>query len=466
MRRGSVCQALILPAIGLGWVAVTWTQQSRAQGPSGPVSEETPATASSQTGPVPEPVASAAPVSPSSGTQPPGVAEPRSVVSSQATTVAVAGNARPPSWVDSIQFGASVDTYYALNYRAVRPQVTGTTARGFDANNGFNLAWVGLDATYEPAPVGATMQLRFGPYASIAYAGVDGTRELQYVKQAFGRWRPGGRDGSVTLDIGKFDAIVGAEAHDSWANPNYTRGVLFWLGQPLFHVGARATWQLTPSLDVKVMAHNGWNQNVDVNAAKSYGLQVNYTAGTEFGAALTWPGGPEQPDTYVRTAGNGMVSRFSRASNNWRFRHLVDLVLKAQLSNALSLALNADWGTESVIVDQTTLDTGRMTLYGGMLVGRYALSDVFAAALRGEVYADPQGYTFAGYVARPDATGGFPRYAIETGTLTLEVVPTPNLVVRLDNRVDVANEYIFRLGLRDTARMQVTSTMGVVFKTN
>ena len=43
---------------------------------------------------------------------------------------------------------------------------------------------------------------------------------------------PGGKGSPITLDFGKFDTIYGAEVAESQDNINYTRGVLYWFGQP------------------------------------------------------------------------------------------------------------------------------------------------------------------------------------------------------------------------------------------
>lgn len=365
-----------------------------------------------------------------------------------------------------MSLGASADAYFAANYRHPTPQGPGSTARGFDAYNGFNLASAGLNIASETTPVGGVVQLRFSPYAASTFAGFDGNKELRYVKQAFGRWRPGGKDGALTLDFGKFDTIYGAEVFNSWENPTYTRGLLFWLAQPLFHVGARATWQLSPTLDAKLMIVNGWSQNTDLNLGKSAGLQVNYTKGSDLALSLGWFGGPEQEDSYLHTATNGTETRYRLGSNNRRFRHLFDVIGRIAPSKSLTFGFNADYGTERVVTDPIAVTTKRMTWYGAMAYARVALSETYAVTVRGEYYADPQGYTFAGFRAAPSADGSYPKYTFETATLCFEALATQNLVLRLDNRVDVANQRVFASKIRDLEKTQFTTTLGVVFKTN
>ena len=48
---------------------------------------------------------------------------------------------------------------------------------------------------------------------------------------------------------------------------NYTRGVLYWVAEPQFHTGLRASYQLTDEVTFRLMAVNGWNNTIDNNSA-------------------------------------------------------------------------------------------------------------------------------------------------------------------------------------------------------
>ena len=91
----------------------------------------------------------------------------------------------------------------------------------------------------------------------------------------------------------------------------------------------------------------------------------------------------------------------------------------------------------------------------------YTVSDMFAASVRGEYYADPQGYTTNFYVPRAADTN----LNFKSFTLTLAGTPTPNLVIKLDNRIDMANDDVFQKKLRDTSKTQFTTTLGLVATT-
>src|SRR5690606_7356278 len=129
---------------------------------------------------------------------------------------------------------------------------------------------------------------------------------LHYVKQAFVSWSP---YDALTLDFGKFNTIFGAEVAESQDNINYTRGVVYWFGKPLFHTGLRAGWTLMDELGLNVMVVNGWNNSVDNNVGKSYALQAVIKPAESLGIAAGWIGGPEQDD--VTTVSCGADSAYS-----------------------------------------------------------------------------------------------------------------------------------------------------------
>lgn len=398
-----------------------------------------------------------------------------------AEPVAPAPPPPPAPWYKAIHFDAFADAYAQVNYNFPKPQTGQNAFRAYDTTNGFALSWVGLDASYDPAPVGGTLSLRFGPTAQI-YAGADARYDLQYVKQAYASWKP---FDALQLDFGKFDTIYGAEVAESQNNMNYTRGVLYWLAQPLFHTGLRANIKVAPMLSFNVLAVNGWNNTVDNNTGKTYGLQALIKPTDNVGIALGWIGGPEQSDSVsvdcpqdtaydpnahgcapqVNTPAQSYTVDRGGANDFKAWKHLIDLVATYDATENLSFVFNADYGTEGVrSLDPNTqaTDINRKRWYGAMLGARYQLTPVWAVAGRGEYYRDPQGYT----------TGTGYDISLATGTLTIEAKPTDNLILRLENRGDFAvgpasgSKDIFPKKVRAFAPRQITTTLGVVVTTN
>jgi putative OmpL-like beta-barrel porin-2 len=400
-------------------------------------------------------------------------------------------------WYDAFDVRVFADAYYGLNYNFPKPQVGGQDViRAYDSANGFALAWAGLDISHAADPVGGTLALRFGPsarrYNTSCFSGkCDADYGLENVKQAFASWRPGGEGSPVTIDFGKFDTIYGAEVAESQDNINYTRGVLYWLGQPLFHTGLRVNADIGQNLSLRALAVNGWNNTIDNNSGKTFGLQATVHAPRGDGhdivaASLGYLGGPERDDYTVTTCAagmqfdaasatcvagsgdvNGTIGQASSNSKGWR--HFLDLVVTSDPIEALHVVLNADYGTEQVrnVTDSTHF--GAQQWWGAMLGARYLLSHAFAVGGRGEYYHDDDGLTTGSVFQDRAAEAGLRAIhgtTIFTGTVTLDYLPTKNLMLRLDNRVDHADKQIFPKGLRELTGTLVTTTLGVVVSTN
>ncbi len=390
-------------------------------------------------------------------------------------------------WYEALDFGLFADAYFGFNANVPKPQEGNNLFRAYDSTNGFALSWVGADVSYDPRPVGGTVSLRFGPsaetHASSCFS--DETRcdgdvaGLGLVKQAFASWRP---VPGLTFDLGKFDTIYGAEVAESQDNLNYSRGAVYWLAQPLFHTGLRTSLRVLPELNLNALIVNGWNNSIDNNAGKTFGLQTIVQPWPELSVALGWLGGPEQDDAvtldcpadtaYSPVTGACVAARGIPAdsyvvdrggANEFEaWRHLADVVVTWEPTGALSLVFNADFGVDGVRALDTNVDS--MSYFGAMLGSRYALTDVWALAGRAEYFSDPDGY----------ATG-FEDLKLVTGTLTLEASPTPNLQLRLEGRADFAVDAnvdprddekadIFSASARDDTENQLTLTLSAVVR--
>jgi hypothetical protein len=449
--------------------------------------------------PVPPPAdLNPAPTSPAPP-PPPTEPEPQPTELAEPALVPVAPEADALSWYDAIEFRAFVDGYLGVNYLFPKPQTgaNGVT-RAFDTENGFALAWAGVDATYPADPVGGTLSLRLGPSANRIGRGCltaaddppgvcDDDVGLSNVKQAFAAWRPGGSGSPVELAFGKFDTIYGAEVAEAQDNLNYTRGVVYWFAQPLFHTGLRVTASLTDELTLRGLVVNGYNNTIDNNLGKSVGLQLALDlpradyGGSLFSVTLGYLGGPERADYKVVRCGAGQhfdptdglgcapdqantptdVAREGQVdrpvTNLQGLRHLVDLVANLTPNDDLKITLNADLGVERVRSIDDEQRFVQHLFWGGMIGARYAVHDMFAIGARGEYFSDPDGV----------ATGFAPNdIRIVTGTLTLDLMPADFLMVRLDNRLDWSSKEIFHKGVRELVGLMPTTTLGVIVSTD
>ncbi|HET9960160.1 MAG TPA: porin [Polyangiaceae bacterium] len=429
---------------------------------------------------------------------PPGNQVPPPAPVSAPTVISAPPEAAAPAWYDGFTIGGFADAYAAVDFNF--PKAPGQTrynpVRAYDTKSGFSLSWVGLDLQKEAKPVGGTLALRFGPTAQTLAAAcpdldtcdADSSLGLSYVKQAFVSFKPGGSESSVTLDLGKFDTPYGVEVAESQFNVNYTRGILYWLGQPAYHTGLRVGVDASRNLNLKFLAVNGWNRTVDNNAGKTFGLQgtyrlprapgavedmltisVGYLVGPEHGDSKTIVCQPGQrfdlsanPQTGCVTDSRSTTEQtvvVDRGEANTKgLRHFLDLAVVASPTSALKLLFNASFAVDN---DRELADTSKFTSsswFGVMGGARYALSDAFGLAGRIEYYADPDGVT-SGHA------GQDLRFVSGTGTLDYSVAQRLRLF--LDARLDWSSKKAFPVAAHDPNRgTSVSAALGAVFMTN
>lgn len=333
-----------------------------------------------------------------------------------------------PQWTDDLSLSLFADGYAQAIWTASEPfggdRGMMLAHRPFTHVGGLTLSFLGLDVAYEDGPIGATVNLRFGTSTPRLLGPTSGLPDgMQFVKQAFVSWRPVDR---FQIDFGQFDTIYGAEVSESWQNPTYSRGALYNLVQPFYHTGFRVSYAPIESVTITGLVVNGWNNVIDDNDMKTFGAQLSWSEGA-LSVSAGYLGGPEG------------------AGNDELWRHFADVVIGLDLG-ALTLSANADYSAE---------DIGGGTfvqLWGVMLAGRLGLSDHLGLALRGEYIGDPD-----------DGSG------LVTGTATLEVTPTENLIIRLDTRVDAVTDE--GAGFQDPSTGDIdeaafTSILGVVVRSS
>jgi Putative beta-barrel porin-2, OmpL-like. bbp2 len=437
LRRASV---LAVPAVTCAWTHLAMAQGAPPPGAVPPAPGATPA-APPAIGPT------AAPPAPAPSSAP-------------AATPAAAAT---PKWYDAAKVEGFVDAYSSWNFNFPKPQVGTNNGRAFDVANGFALHWAGVNASYAPdptkgSPVGGFVGLRFGPGAPIYNAGTDAAAGAVFVKEAYVSWKP---DPKFQIDIGKFSTWIGAEVADSQYNMNYTRSALF-ATQSVHHTGIRIDLPLADQFDLKLFVVNGWNNVIDNNAGKTIGASANIIANKDMLFYVNYIGGPEQNDFSAGnpTATPPVLPGFdSDAGGRWR--HLVDFIADLHFDKAHVL-VNADFGTEKMNAAGT-----KNTWYGANATLGYAMTDMFSLALRGGYTADSDGAYVSGLWL------GTGKAKVIDATLTLAAMPTPNLIIKLEPRIDSFDSDspgysgLYPKGSGDPlSKTLFTTTLGVVATTN
>jgi hypothetical protein len=166
--------------------------------------------------------------------------------------------------------------------------------RAYDTANGFllNQASLGIKHQLNETIYGV---IRFDAGAN---AGINsfGTSRLFDVREAYAVAQGSG----FTFTAGKFATYQGIEVIDGWANPTITRGLLYFLAEPVTHVGAKLHYT-TNMFDVGVGVVNGWDSNNgyfgtgDNNPQKTVIWRAAVTPIPQFFAAFSGTYGVETP---------------------------------------------------------------------------------------------------------------------------------------------------------------------------
>ncbi len=342
-----------------------------------------------------------------------------------------------PDWVGEVSFHGFLSASYSYNFN--RPASGTNQLRVFDFDdNTFKVDVFELVAqkpVAKPRDSGIRVDLTLGSSiprvtaSSGLFRDDTGESEDIDVHQAFVSWiAPAGS--GLRLDFGKFITPFGYEVidgYDGW-NDNATRSLLFGFAIPFTHVGARASYALSPRAALTAMVVNGWDVARDNNHSKSVGGQVALTPTEGFAVYLNGMWGPE------------------RSENDSDPRTLLDAVATLRVGRRLTLGVNADWGT-----DRNAVPSGKDAVWSGAAgYVRLMIVPSFALIARGETFDDRDG-------ARTGVSQSLSEF-----TVTPELRLTPRLLVRADARVDRSNHRVFEES-QGLARSQPTALFDVVY---
>jgi len=319
-----------------------------------------------------------------------------------------------------------VDVYFGYNFN--RPTSRINQLRNFDfRDQRFCLNLGELAVTRIPEPFGFRLDLNYGPRTTDwIHASEPANSELvQYVQQAFVSYKaPVGK--GLTVDVGKFVTQHGAEVIETKDNWNYSRSLLFAWAIPYYHFGVRAGYPIHARFTFNTYLVNGWNNVVDNNRGKTFGLQGIWTPHRNVSFVLNYMVGPEQ------------------ATNTSPVRELFDTVITFFATPKLSLMLNYDYGRDRA-------DTGAKVHWNGLAgYARYSPTPWLTFSPRWEWFNDSDGF----------ATGQ--AQELTEVTITNELRVAKNLFSRLEFRQDRSTVDFFE---NDSGkkRTQTTIVLGAFY---
>ena len=278
----------------------------------------------------------------------------------------------------------------------------------------------------EDSRIGYRMDLNFGPTTDIVHSFEPGGNEVfKHIQQGYLSYlAPAGK--GLQIDVGKFVTPHGAEVIETKDNWNYSRSLLFALAIPYYHFGARLSYPVSDAFSLSGFVVNGWNNSVDNNHRKTYGIQTTVKPTSAFTILGSYMAGPEQTD------------------NDEDIRHLWDATVIWNVHPKVSLMANYDYGMDRV-------DGARVHWQGIATYAKFQATDTFAFVPRFEWYDDNDGFT----------TGL--RQKVKEFTLTGEQKVSNGLITRLEYRRDFSDEPFFLKGPDRLVKAQSTFTFGLVY---
>ena len=344
-------------------------------------------------------------------------------------------------FLDGLSWQLMASAFYMYNgyrvsgqYNDLEPDPDQRAAYPYTAYMGFGLNFAGGDVMYTGEKFAVRLDLRWG-------TGAELLTPLAPVKQAYVAYLPHDK---ISIDMGFFDTIFGAEVVDEWNNANYTRGALYFLRQPFNHLGIRFGAELTDIAGFTLMVTNGgpfgatpidfdkqvpsigWQFGFTPNGDRSVrrrGLQQGYR---EVGIFFGGNHGPY---------GGNQAANPSNENRDWG--SFLDWVVSLQL-DWFTLLLNGDYFIDPNDVNGAGNKATNFQ-YGHSLAMIFDIDDHWGIGLRGEYLGGNEQYRDFG------GPGESQRY-MWTGTATVRYKPVEYLVLSLEGRVEGAgvNTYFSR----------------------
>jgi len=244
----------------------------------------------------------------------------------------------PKSWFQQITINAFASASYTWDFNNPPTNLIQLRAFDFDHNS------IRIDAAElvvqkavaNKGDFGFRFDVAMGSVAKVAAARglfrdpVTGVAQDIDLQQAFMSYiMPFGH--GLRLDIGKFVTPAGFElipGYDGY-NWNYSNSLLFTWAIPFTHTGFKLSYPFTDKITAMVMLINGWDNVLDNNSAKSFGVSLTITPIAPLAIYINYIGGPENNNP-----------------TDSEFRNLIDATITYNPTSWLSLAINADYGND------------------------------------------------------------------------------------------------------------------------
>jgi hypothetical protein len=376
---------------------------------------------------------------------PPTPAPPTQVAAAPPQTASPQSES-PDPW-HGTTLNATLDGYYAYNF--TKPYTGTNQLRAYDLSaNSFSINQATVILEHAPNPRPGDPSSRFGVRLDLQFGQATETlqgssaNELQpqvwrNLYQAYGSYvAPVGS--GLHLDFGKFASSLGNAGNYTKDQINYSRA-FFYNALPFYHTGLRASYDLTPRLNVAYWLVNGTQQTDDFNGFKSQAFLFTLKPAKTVSWTVNYYFGQEARSTTL--AGTPITP-----TPNGR-EHIFDTYATWTPNARWTVVAEAD-----LVLNRTYAESAPQHYAGGLLTLRYRLPHQYALAARSEYLADPQGLFSGSSQALKEATGTFERRIGD------------NFLLRAEYRRDLSNQRFFLTqNPLIFSHAQSTATLGLVW---
>jgi hypothetical protein len=324
-----------------------------------------------------------------------------------AATPAAAAAAATPTAVPTpaVTVDGLVDTYFSYNFSNPSSNpYTGNNSYWYNsATDSYALGLAEVKVAASQGAASAHVVLAYGEEAGLGPIGGSAPDVLQaYVSYNPGQW---------TFNVGRMVAWMGYEVIESVSNANYSHSLLF--GElPYWDTGLSVNFAPSSTFNATFYAMDGWSNDAFANGfGETLGLEAVITPNSMWGITL-----------------NGILSPYTLLPTEDLVT--VEGIVSYKPNSTWSFALDGQFGTKGVAAGTAP------SYFGVALYGKYQIQSDWDLALRLEYVNDSDNDAIGLYGNGAPSGNAFTG---DEGTLTIEHDFTPNLIARVEGRLDMAN---------------------------
>jgi hypothetical protein len=315
----------------------------------------------------------------------------------------IAQDKNPWAETPELEVSGFVDLFYAYDFNQPTTPYRQVFFFHHNRHNEFNLNLGLLKMTVNQTKYRVSFALQAGTYPNDNYAAEPGT--LKNVFEAFAGISLN-RKNNLWIDAGIFPSHLGFESAISMDNWTLTRSLVA-ENSPYFLAGTFVNWTPSDIIEIGGGIFNGWQRitRVPGNTMPSFGFKLVISPSENY--SINWR-------TFIGTDDPDSTRRMMYFSNFYA---------QMQFIEQFGLIANLDLGFRQ----QSKGSSDYNDWYGITLIARYDFTEKWGAALRGELYMDPDGEM----VTIEDSPNGFRTSGV---SLNLDFIPIPQVACRIEGR--------------------------------